>query len=275
MFGSILILATIIESSTLTNEVDHYLASASPTNGLARFIDYPASARKGIFTPNPNFWARGIDWSCASPWNDRFGNLRAGTLISRRHAIFATHFPIPTGTRLHFVDHFGVDWPYRIEKIKAVDKADITIALLSSEVNPAIRNAKILPANYSDYIGSGEGLPVASFNQKEELPVMDLVELKPNLPEFPNYKFISSRKPRNNQRIAFHKYIQGGDSGNPVFLILNGEPVLIYTLSGPGNGSGPAVHLFRHDIQRVMDELCPGYKLEEFDFNKARDKSKP
>ena len=26
------------------------------------------------------------------------------------------------------------------------------------------------------------------------------------------------------------------------------------------------MHLFRNEIQTVMDELCPGYKLEEFDF---------
>ena len=58
----------------------------------------------------------------------------------------------------------------------------------------------------------------------------------------------------------------GGDSGNPAFLIVDNQPILLYCLFRGGYGSGPALHLYRREIQAAMDELCPGYTLETFDF---------
>ncbi len=58
-----------------------------------------------------------------------------------------------------------------------------------------------------------------------------------------------------------------GDSGNPAFLIYGGWPILLYCVQFGGCGQGPCLHLRREDIQRTMDDLCPGYKLDEFDFS--------
>ena len=272
MFSSILILASALNAAHLGNEVDGWLANANPTNGLARFLDYPASAKKSVFTPNPNFWARDVDWSCASPWNDRFGSQRAGTLISRRHIVFAKHFPLPPGTRLHLVDKHGIDWPCKIDKTKAIDESDIMIGSLTADAPEDIHPAKILPFNCANFIGTGEGLPVATFNNKEELVVASLALLAA-----PTSTIHIGRcgPPAERQRLAFQKPIVGGDSGNPAFLIIDKQPIILYCLRGGGYGAGPALHCFRNDIQRVMDELCPGYKLEEFDFNKARKERKP
>ena len=33
------------------------------------------------------------------------------------------------------------------------------------------------------------------------------------------------------------------------------------------------MHSFRREIQAAMDELCPGYKLEEFDFSRLIDRN--
>ena len=37
-------------------------------------------------------WANDVDTSCASFWNSQHGQLRAGTLLTKRHVLFANHF---------------------------------------------------------------------------------------------------------------------------------------------------------------------------------------
>nr|MCR5414954.1 hypothetical protein [Kiritimatiellia bacterium] len=112
-------------------DVDAAIANADPAKSLSRFSNYPAGAKSGEFMPNPHFWAKNIDLSCASPWNDRFGQQRAGTLISRRHIIFAKHWPLSPGTIVTFVDRFGMAWPYKLEKTRGIDNSDIMIGLLA------------------------------------------------------------------------------------------------------------------------------------------------
>ena len=71
--------------------------------------------------------------------------------------------------------------------------------------------------------------------------------------------------------MPFRDRLIGGDSGNPAFLLINDQPILIYCLTGGWSGSGDGLHFYQDKIQSLMDELCPGYKLEIFDFGVERD----
>ena len=239
--------------------VDARLA-AGPTNALARFTDYPSGAAKDRFTHNPKFWAKDVDFSCVSPWNSASGRLRAGTLISKRHVIFAKHYPLAAGTRMSFVDADGNVCPCRLEKTKPIEKSDIMIGSLNYEVTPDIHPAKILPPDYEKFIGRGEGLPVVTFNQHEQLFLNELNAIPTNGSP---WRTMSARAPANGCWQAFRSPLIVGDSGDPAFLLIGREPILLYCLTGGGAGSGPGVHLYRREIQAAMDELCPGYKLEE------------
>ncbi len=265
MIASI-ILAAAISSTNAWAAVDARLAPANPTNALSRFIGYPDSAKAGEFMPNPEFWAKDIDFSCASPWNDRFGKERAGTLISRRHIIFAKHWPLTPGTTVTFTDRFGMAWPYKVEKTKGIANSDIMIGLLAAEVDESIGVAKILPLGYEAHIGNGERFPVATFNKFEELLLTELSALASPTSAV---KSASSRLCRDERRKAFRKPVISGDSGDPAFLLVGEKPILLYCLHTGGCGAGPAIHRHRGEIQRAMDELCPGYKLESFDFGES------
>ena len=199
-----------------------------------------------------------------SPWNSDRGQLKAGTLISKRHVIFAKHFPIAVGSRIVFVGEDGVACPCRIAATKAIAGSDIMIASLDYEVTPNIHPAKVLPSDYARWIGSGAGLPTVTFNQREELFVNDLDGLATNAFR----RFARSYAPKSYVRTRFRRELIMGDSGNPSFLVVNGEAILLYCLTGGHGGSGAPPHRYRYEIQQAMDELCPGYKLEEFDFSK-------
>lgn len=253
-----------------TNSLARRIDGADPAVCLSRFTDYPPSKGKlGFprclwekpFPANEKFWLKDVDFSCASPWSDECGAVRAGTLISKRHIIFAKHFPLWKGCRVLFVDQVGEVCPCRVEATKGVDRSDIAIGLLDYEVTPSIHPAKILPEDFADHIGNGKGLPIVTFNQSEKAFLSECRFITSNT--------LSNAASTNAAWKALGGKIVVGDSGNPAFLLIGNEPILLYCLLSGGVGHGPPIHRFRREIQQAMDELCPGYKLECFDFSKA------
>lgn len=249
-----------------TNSIAQRIAGADPAVSLSRFVNYPAEARNDKFTLNTNFWAKGVDFSCVSPWNSSCGSLRAGTLISKRHVVFAKHFPLPKGTRIVFVGEDGGVCPCYITKTKGVENADMVVGLLNAEVTPNIHPAKILPQDFWKYIGDGYGLPMGTFDQEEKLL---LTVANPMFTNGPPHRVVSSRIPKDPRWVQFREKVIGGDSGNPAFLLIGDTAILQYCLQTGGAGSGNPMYFCRREVQAAMDELCPGYALEVFDFEQV------
>ena len=259
------IAAAMSTRALVAKSIDDRLAHANPTNGICRFVNYAANAANGVFELNTNFWARGIDFSCASPWNDQSGAFRAGTLISKRHIIFAKHYPLATGSRIVFVGEDGGVCACRLVAQKDIgDRSDIKIGLLDYEVTDNVKPAKILPVDAERKLGDCSWLPIAMFNRKEHLTVISLAPFPSANGASPG---IGCRTSRERSRVLFEEKVEMGDSGNPAFMVMGKQAILLFCIYGGGCGCGTAVHLCADKIQRTMDELCPGYKLERFDFS--------
>ena len=263
--------ATLPVFDFATNSIARRIAGADPAVCLSRFSDYPPSKGKlGFprclwekpFPANGKFWLKDVDFSCASPWSDESGTVRAGTLISKRHVIFAKHFPLWKGVRIVFVGMDGEACPLNIVATKELPNSDIMLGLLNYEVTPNVKPARILPDDYKKYIGDGRGLPIVTFNQKEEVLLSQLWTITPTA--------VLNMRSTNETWRSLSRSIVTGDSGNPAFLLIGNEPILLYCLQTGGVGHGSSVLRYRKDIQKAMDELCPGYKLETFDFEKVR-----
>lgn len=263
-FASIVLAAATAVQPFAVEAVNRRIASADASVALSRFVGYPAGAKGDKFAPNPKFWAKGVDFSCASPWNSGGGTLRAGTLISKRNIIFAKHFPLWPNVRIVFVDNEGGICPCHIDKTVAVPNTDIMIGLLNAEVTPNITPAKILPDDAEKYIGDGDGLPLVTFNQREKLLLAEMNPLSTNVFAVARH---SGRGSTNETWNAFRERIIVGDSGNPAFMLVGDQPILLYCLLSGGFGAGPSIRYYRRKIQQAMDDLCPGYKLEAFDFS--------
>ena len=262
----ILAAATVLQ---LAHEnIERRIADADPAVSLSRFDDYPPSRGKlgfprclfeNPFPVNGKFWLKDVDFSCASPWNDSMGNLKAGTLISKRHIVFAKHFPLWKGVRILFVGADGGVCPCNVDAVREIPRTDIMIGLLNAEVTPNIHPAKILPPDFPKCIGEGKGLPIVTFTQHERVFLSEVRSITTN--------GISNVASTNASWKALGGKIVVGDSGNPAFLLIGNEPILLYCLQSGGVGHGPALHRYRREIQAAMDALCPGYKLESFDFS--------
>lgn len=261
---TILLLAALLSTNEL-GYVDRLVETHDPRTSLCRFVDYERACGTQDFVLNTNFWLRGIDFSCVSPWNSAGGRLRAGTAISKRHIVFAKHFPLGKDTRILFVGEDGGVCPCYVAATREVPGTDIMVGSLNAELTPNIVPAKVLPENYAGYIGDGGGFPVVTFNQHEKAFLTYLAPLSPN----PRLLLVKGREPSSLRQRRFRERIVVGDSGNPAFLLLDGQAVLLYTIYGDSCGSGHGLHAVRREVQAAMDALCPGYRLESFDFAKS------
>ena len=269
--------------------VDSRLKGRSAEESLPRFLDYTDNAPRWHFSFNPKFWAGDVDFSCVSPWNDRFRNQRAGTAISSVHIVFANHYPFTPGTKLSFI---GSDGSLHVRSYLSgvrVAGTDLMVGLLDRPLPPTVRPAAILPDDYADYIGNAADLPAVTFDQEEKLIVTELWQI-PSSPEATNMmsrnmKFkpampkgaagdpkevqaFEERLKRRAKRAEFYEHLITGDSGNPCFMIVGREPILLYTVHGGGPGSGPALQKLRGPLQAAMDSMEPGHALRVFDFGK-------
>lgn len=61
--------------------------------------------------------------------------------------------------------------------------------------------------------------------------------------------------------------IRGGDSGNPAFLVIDGEPVLLGCMQQGGAGAVSSIHDRISLINTAMTNLGGGYQLTQFDLS--------
>jgi hypothetical protein len=67
-------------------------------------------------------------------------------------------------------------------------------------------------------------------------------------------------------RLDFFEDIIRFDSGNPVFILINGQPILLTVWTRGGPGIGTSVTAFKADINQLMSDLGGGYQLTEVDL---------
>ncbi len=261
--------ATNTALAAFSSAVDERLLGKSPQQSLCKFVDYFENGSNLVFCTNVDFWAADVDTSCASMWNTppqgthAYGWHFAGTAISSRHVLFAHHFAPNNGTTLWFRGNDGNLYSDVLSNTTYAGP-DIRVGVLVNNLPTNIIPAKILPENYSAYIGNGRFLPSVTFDQEEKLLVSDITSLQ----VFANRSVLSeSGYPKSMIRSPFYENVIGGDSGNPRFLILGNHVVLLYTLWKGGGGSGCFITHYRQEIQNAMDRLCPGYVLQEVDLS--------
>lgn len=251
----------------LINQIDSRINSTQSmnTNGV---VFATQDHNTDTYVRNINLWCSDVDLTSISPWNSDSNNRKAGTLVTQRHILGAAHYQYPTGTTVRFV---GTDNSVYDRVIVGTKRhpnyspyfPDLTIYTLDSDLPVAITPTKLMPANFGNYAKqfSNNRIAAIGLDQQEKALIMD-------------WRGDGGFwYPTDTDRLTFSEQIVGGDSGNPAFVINNGELVLItvWTFGGAGAGTQVADHIT--DINQMITDsdtnagVSTGYTVTTADFS--------
>lgn len=210
----------------------------------------PKKAEKGSLfvyyqpkTPSKweNNWTSKMDLTGVS-WNDS----RTATLISPSHVVMAAHFLRPPNVPVMFHDKRGKPYERFILATKTLSQVgDIAVARLHLPLPPEIKPYRLAKVSQAT-----AGTPVIVSDQTNTLSVHRIEQVTGGVVRL---GYVAGLNP------IYQRNLVVGDSGNPSFLLENGELILLetHTTGGPGAGpfyGDPAVQAA---IRSAMVELGP------------------
>ena len=223
---------------------------------------------------NPASWVRTFNWTGYSAGINGLGGVGGGTLITRKHVLFAHHVPYPaTPFDIFFVNADSRTFAYKVTKVQQVGDTDIAIGTLDRDADASLCVYKVLPDNWADYAKAktssfnamgvtgtevSTALPVLYANQDRKVSTADLINVRLGVADLGIPAFEVAR--------AFGDPIRVGDSGNPIFVPVGNELVLLggFWKLGSGNviASFPWIITYRGAIENVI-----GQKLQVADMS--------
>ena len=213
------------------------------------------------YVRNVNCWAADLDLTCISPWNSTGGITRAGTLISPRHLVWANHYSIPNGATIRFVDASNNVVTRTVVNSQRIGTSDLRVGVLDSDVT-GCGFAKALPDDWANYLpNNGAKIPCLALDQQEKAIVTDLYAIVSDI-------YTMFQVPTDATRLEFYEKLISGDSGNPAFLVIDGELVILTVWTWGGPGLGFSVTAYKAAIEAAMVALGGGYTtLTEIDLS--------
>jgi hypothetical protein len=171
-------------------------------------------------------WTKDIDFSGVA-WD----SPRTLTLVSPRHALMARHYQRKVGSRVTFHDRRGRPVTRKISAIENLSH-DIAVVILDEDVPATIKAYRLLPPgeSYSKLLRGSHTLITAWAKGERKVRIHAIFSVHAGLVTFVDAATLPAK---------FFAPLIAGDSGNPSFLWLNNEPVLIATHTYGGSGRGP------------------------------------
>jgi len=203
------------------------VTSGSPAQAGFGFL--PEKAEKGAlfqyYQPNAgskwrNNWTSRLDLTGVA-WNDP----RTATLIAPSYVVMAAHFIRPSNVPVIFHDQQGNRHERLIGSVRTLNVGDIAVAKLNRPLPPEIKCYRFASAGEATV-----GRPVIISDQTNTLSVHRIAAISGPVVQFDYF---------TNLNPVYRRNLIVGDSGNPSFLLVNGDLRLLETHTTGGPGAGP------------------------------------
>ena len=208
---------------------------ADPSAAVSRFINFETNGRNGLFVTNTNFWAHDLDFGCVSVWHDNppdGSGEKSATAVTRRHVVLANHW---SDSSYIFFDTNGVDYIRTIVSSIRIPGTDLRLGRLNEDLPDSISVPKVLPANFSRYVGKGKYLPIVCLTHKKTASVAELATLDCSQrcsDDNITYNQLAKTE-ETNYVSSVRKQIRAatvdGLSGSPVFLVVDNQLVFLFS----------------------------------------------
>ena len=227
------------------------------------------------FIRNAASWVRVFNWTGVAAGINGLGGVGGGTLISRRHVLFANHVPYPDRPfDIFFANKDSRTFTYKVTNIQQVGDTDIAIGTLDRDADPSLNVYRVLPDSWAQYIikktenFNSMGvidiryafvLPVLYTGQDKKVSTGDVVSISLGIAAVNIPAFEVAR--------AFGDGVRGGDSGNPIFAMLGDELVLLGAWYRGSTASGEVGGFPWLAAQKPAIEKIMGMKLQVADMS--------
>ena len=258
-------------NSHITEQIDSRLNAADPTTGLSQYLSRSASESPR----NPNVWTgklAPLDFTGVSGWKEYAGNYvpYGATLITPRHFVAANHVLLANGTRVTFFDRNGKPVTRTVLNSRRISNTDISIGVLDGNVDsiahyPVVDTATLKRLIDSDGDGRLDGVPIIIFNQLGETLVRKMTVLDSSSSPILPGAVVHSRY-LDGFRAGFSKELIVGDSGHPIFTVINNTPVILAENFGSNLGHAPGSHI--DEINSAIIALGDyGFRVTEYSLS--------
>lgn len=253
------------------NQIDQRISGLANTDETNNLWETRGDEGTGEgWVRNRDLWASGLDFSGVSPWNDRTGYLRGGTLITPMHVLYAEHYQLTHGDTLVFVDGDN-NVVTRILGNHLHVRSDMHVGVLDSPVPNTIAHYPMVSATaLATYLGGlspNMGLPIILINQFDKVFVRDINSITGlNAGQSAFVSHLSS--PSGTVRHNFTGSLIGGDSGRPGFLCVNNNLILLFTNWSAGTSNFAGHHVA--EINSIVAALSPSgtrYRVDVYNNN--------
>lgn len=215
------------------------------------------------YTRNSSCWASLLDWTGVSPHNSAGGFQRGGTLVSPRHLVWANHFNIPNGTTITFVSAENEVFTRTLTSSIQIGTSDIRVGVLNGDIDESVSHYSVLPSNWNDYLVtvSQTYIPLVTTDQEQKAICRELNNISITVHGGRIFHRFAQISPRQN----FSENIVVGDSGQPMFMIIDGE--MVFLGCHYNTGAIVSLHEYITEINAAMTTLGGGYQLTEVDLS--------
>jgi hypothetical protein len=276
-------------NSQINENITSAMTVTANASMLTSFTDPNGVLEGGGFNAprSESFWAKDIDFTSVSVWNNRGAVLpsetlvdyrvRGATAITKRHIIMAKHYKLETSDVVYFVDPDGTWVSRTISAIADHASKDITVGILNEELPENISFSKVAPSNineffkrdYLDFITQYYRPIVAGFDFEKKL-TLNLLTAANSLTLKETVYFSSPYSlPEPYDNLA--EAVIGGDSGNPLFIMIGGEAILLTSYRTTLQGPSYANYISDiNDLIAAADNTATvntSLKVTEFDLN--------
>jgi hypothetical protein len=225
---------------------------------------------------NPASWVRVFNWTGVAAGINGLGGVGGGTLISRRHVLFANHVPYPNRPfDIFFANKDSRTFTYKVVNIQQVGDTDIAIGTLDRDVDASLNVYRVLPDNWAQYIANKTQnfnvMGVTGTSYAFVLPVLySGQDKKVSTADVTNINMVGRAGvsiPAFEVARAFGDGLRGGDSGNPIFVVLGDELVLLGAWHTSADGDDSVGRFPWLLSQKPAIEKIMGMKLQVADMS--------
>ena len=207
-----------------------------------------------VFSPNPRCWVRGVEFSGWAPPANPSLQERHVVLLTAKHGITCNHaFGSGPGTQVVMTGTNGLRFTNGISTtIGGLD--DLRLVVFTNDWPAQVRPWAVLPTNYSDFVNLSNVMAIWYRQNTGKMNVYSNFLLQG----------LEARVANPVPGIPFYEpAATGGDSGSPVFFVLNRRPVFAFSvysalIAGPFV-SNPVC------FDWIRTNIAP-YKLETIDL---------